>query len=143
MGRKLEGRCQELFDLSFRIQIGSCALGPERQQAWWGNLGTWICGVPMPREYADETKTLGPIARLMIFGHHGPFHCQFRRDVWRCFLLQECCKIQETRRHLFQLESQAAAECHVVFNGFSQRLHRLPPGQGSAMERSDATSTLA
>src|SRR6266700_5228425 len=97
----------------------------------------------MAGEYADRTEPLRPIAGLMMRRQHRPFHGQFRGHVWCCLLLQEYSKLPKTLRHASHLESQAATECDVIVDGLSQKFHRLPPGHGSAMERSDTKTTLA
>src|ERR1035441_10695833 len=97
----------------------------------------------MTSENADKTEPLRPIAGPMINRLHGPLHRQFCCHVRRRLLLQEPSKVPEIIGHVAQLEPQAAPELDVIVDGLSQRLHGLPPGQGSAMERSDTKSTLA
>ena len=136
-GRKLQSRCQQLLNLLFRIEIGPRALRPKRQQTIGGNLRARIGSMPVAGKYANITEALRPITGLMILGLHSPFQRQFRRDVGRCFLLQEACKLPKIIGHISQLESQVAAQSDVLLDSFSERFHRLPPGQGSAMERSE------
>jgi hypothetical protein len=42
-----------------------------------------------------------------------------------------------------ELETQAASHFQVVLSTLLQARHRAPPGQGSAIERRESTSTLA
>src|SRR5665811_1978703 len=102
-----------------------------------------VRSMPMAGEYANKTESLRPIAGLMISGLHRPLHCQFCCHEGRCLLFQERGKVPEIIGHVAQLESQTAPEPDVVVDGLSQGFHRLPPGHGSAMERSDTKSTLA
>ena len=97
----------------------------------------------MAGEYADKTESLRPIAGLVISGLRRPLHGKFCCHVRRSLLLQERGKILEIIGPIAQLESQAAAERDVVVDGLPQGFHRLPPGHGSAMERSETKSTLA
>src|SRR5438105_3956881 len=80
---------------------------------------------------AGESPCAGPISGL-----HRPLHTQFGCHERRRLVLQERGKLLEVNGHIAQLESQAAPERDVIVDGLSQRLHRLPPGHGSAMERS-------
>src|SRR5260370_22673517 len=95
----------------------------------------------MAGKYADKTDALCPITGLVMRRHHRPFHSQFRGHVRCCLLLQEYSKLPKTLSHAPQLESQTAPERDVIVDRLSQRLHRLPPGHGSAMERTDTKST--
>src|ERR1700687_6190526 len=97
----------------------------------------------MAGKYADKIESLRPITGLVMRRQHRPFHSQFRGHVRCCLLLQEYSKLPKTLSHAAQLESQAAPERNVIVDGLSQRLHRLAPGHGRAMERSDTKSTLA
>ena len=117
---------------------------PKRKQTCRRNLlRARVGSVPMTGEYADRTESLRPIAGLMIGRLHRPLHSQFNGHVRRCLQFQERGKVPEVIGHTMQLESKAAPECDVVLNGLSQGLYRLPPGQASAMERSDIKSTFA
>src|SRR6478736_9279294 len=97
----------------------------------------------MVGKYADKTESLRPITGLVMRRQHRPFHSQLRGYVRCCLFLQEYSKLPKTLSHAAQLESQAAPERDVIVDGLPQRCHRLPPGHGSAMERSDTKSTLA
>src|SRR5580693_4944768 len=97
----------------------------------------------MASEYANETQTLGPSARLMVYVLHRPFQRQRGRDVGRRFLLQKRGELYQGGACGAQFEPQAATQSEVIRNGVSQWLHRPPPGQGKAIARSEIRSTLA
>src|SRR5215475_10590168 len=97
----------------------------------------------MASEHANEAQSPGPIARLMVNRLHRPLQGQCRRDVGRFFVLQKRSELCQAGSHVAQFEPQTATQSDVILNSVSQRLHRLPPGQGKAMEWSETRSTLA
>src|SRR3984893_6374913 len=137
------GGSQQPLNLLLGVQIRTGSPRSKREQTGRRNLGSRIGCAPMASEHANETQSPGPIAWLMVKRLHRPLQGQCRRDVGRFFLLQKSRELCQAGSCVAQFEPQAATQSDVILNSVSQWLHRLPPGQGRAMERSETMSTLA
>jgi len=83
------------------------------------------------------------LSRLPVGGRHSPAEGQIARDKRRPLLVGEIDEpVQEVTLRL-ELKAQRSPQSEIAAEGFSQFAHATPPGQGCAIERSAAKSTLA
>ena len=142
-GRKREGGCKELLDLSLGVDVRPSPLRTIGQQAVWRYLAAAVDCIEIARKATHEAQSSGPIHRQGGFWFLGPLQGKTCGDVRGALSLHERDKVHQTCSGITQLEPQAAPHRQIVLERRSQRGHRTPPGHGRAMVRNDGRSTFA
>src|SRR5438874_898509 len=103
-----------------------------RYEAHWGNFGPRVHAAAITCKTTHRGEPSAPRGVLSISRLHGPFQRQLARDVGGVLLLHEGDKTSQASLVVPQFEAQTPSHPQVIVDGFSERLHRSSPGQGSA-----------
>src|SRR5579859_7824008 len=104
---------------------------------------TWIDGVEVAGEAADDAESMGPPAAGAVGWLHGPCHRHVDRDEHSTQAVHVGEELVEELLGPGQLEAERPADGQILLEGLLELVHACAPGQGCATVRRASRSTLA